>query len=256
MSVELVSAASEPRTTRRTLRRFSPWALLVVGSLMAVIAGAAVLAAWWLASSRTTTVAYVLPRTLLGIELRVQSGNVTIVGGSQAGVSVSRTDHSVFGHGPREQRLVRLGILHLVSSCPALVLGSCVSNYLIDVPDNVSINVRAEHGAVRLEGYQGSADITTNAGSITAEGYCGLVLAATAASGSISVGTSSCSPARLALFSDSGSVAVTVPAGNYRIDAASQSGNSRISGLVNNADAPWNIQALSNSGNVTVAAGT
>ena len=150
MSVELVSAASEPRTTRRTLRRFSPWALLVVGSLMAVIAGAAVLAAWWLASSRTTTVAYAAPRTLLGIKLRVQSGNVTIVGGSQAGVSVSRTDHSVFGHGPREQRLVRLGILHLVSSCPALVLGSCVSNYLIEVPDNVSINVRAEHGAVRL----------------------------------------------------------------------------------------------------------
>src|ERR1019366_10764676 len=139
MSVELVSSASEPRTTRRTLRRLSPWALLVGGSLIAVIAGAAVLAAWWLASSRTTTVAYALPRTLLGIELRVQSGNVTIVGGSQAGVSVSRTDQSVYGHGPREQRLVRLGILHLVSSCTVLVVGSCVSNYLIEDPVTVSI---------------------------------------------------------------------------------------------------------------------
>jgi hypothetical protein len=253
MSVELVSAASEPRRTRRTLRRFSPWALLVGGSLMAVIAGAAVLAAWWLGSSRTTTVAYALPRSLLGIELRVQSGNVTIVGGSKASVSVSRTDHSVYGHGPREQRLVRLGILHLVSSCPVLVLGSCVSNYLIEVPDNVSINVRAEHGAVRVEGYQGTADITTNAGAITVGGYCGLVLAAASASGNISVGTS-CSSERLALFSGSGSIAVTVPAGSYRIEAASQSGNSRISGLVNDAGAPWNIQAISNSGNVTVAA--
>src|ERR1039458_4114817 len=193
MSVELVSAASEPRTTSRTLRRFSPWALLVVGSLMAVIAGAAVLAAWWLASSRTTTAAYAVPGTLLGIELRVQSGNVTIVRGSQGAVLVSRTDHSGYGHGPREQRLVRLGILHLVSSCPVLVLGSCVSDYLIEVPDNVSINVRAEHGAVRVEGYQGSANITTNAGSITVEDYCGLVLAAAAARGSIGVGTS-CSP--------------------------------------------------------------
>jgi Toastrack DUF4097 len=255
MSVELVPVASEPRTARRPLRRFSPWALLVVGSLMAVIAGAAVLAAWWLASSRTTNVAYALPRTLLGIEVRVQSGNVTIVGGSHSGVSVSRTDHSVYGHGPREQRLVRLGILHLVSSCPVLVLGSCVSNYLIEVPDNVSIKVRAEHGAVRVQGYQGTADITTNAGSITVEGYCGLVLAAASTSGSIRVGTS-CSSERVALFSDSGSIAVTVPAGNYRIDAASQSGNSRISGLVNNANAPWNIQALSNSGNITVAADT
>ena len=104
MSVELVAAASEPPAARRTLRRFSPWALLVVGSLVVLVAGAAVLAAWWLGSSRTTTVAYAVPGTLLGIEVRVQSGDVTIVGGSRAGVSVTRSDHSVYGHGPREQR--------------------------------------------------------------------------------------------------------------------------------------------------------
>ena len=254
MSVELVSAASETRTARRPLRRFSPWALLVVGSLMALIAGAAVLAVLWLDSSRTTTVAYAVPGTLLGIDLRVQSGNVTIVGGSKAGVSVSRSDHSVYGHGPREQRHVRLGILHLVSSCPVLVLGSCASSYRIEVPDNVPISVRAEQGAVRVEGYQGSATITTHAGSISVEGYCGLVLGATSGSGNISVGTS-CSPSRLALFSASGSVAVTVPAGHYRIHAASRSGSSRVSGLVNDAGAPWDIEAISNSGNVTVAAG-
>ena len=252
MSAKRVSAASQTRTM---LRRFSPWALLVVGSLMALIAGATVLAAWWLDSSRTATVAYAVPGELLGIELRVQSGNVTIVGGSRSGVSVSRSDHSVYGHGPREQRRVRLGNLRLVSSCPVLVLGSCASNYRIEVPDNVSISVRAERGTVRLEGYQGLANITTNAGSISAEGYCGLVLGATSASGNISVGTS-CSPERLALFSDSGSVAVTVPAGHYRIHANSQSGSSRVSGLVNDAGAPWDIEAVSNSGKVTVAAGT
>lgn len=255
MSVELVSAASETRTPRRTLWRVSPWTLLVVGSLVVLVAGAAVLAALWLGSSRTTTVAYAVPGTLLGIELRVQSGDVTIVGGSRTGVSVTRSDHSVYGHGPREQRLVRSRILHLVSSCPVLVLGSCASNFRIEVPDNVSITVRAEHGAVRLEGYQGSANITTKAGSISVEDYCGLVLGATSASGSITVGTS-CSPERLALFSDSGSVGVTVPAGNYRINANSQSGSTHVSGLVNDAGAPWGIETLSRSGNVTVAAGT
>lgn len=254
MGVELVSAASETRIARRTLRHFSPWALLVLGSLTMLLAGAVVLAAWWLGSSRTTTVAYPVPGTLLGIELRVQSGDVTIVGGSRAGVSVSRSDHSVFGHGPREQRLVRGGVLHLVSSCPMLVLGSCASNYQIEVPDNVSITVRAEHGAARVEGYQGSANIRTNAGSISVEGYCGLVLGATSASGSIKVGTS-CSPSRLALFSASGSVAVTVPAGRYRINADSRSGSSHVSGLVSDPGAPWDIEALSNSGKVTVAAG-
>src|SRR5664279_2657322 len=108
MSAKRVSAASQTRTM---LRRFSPWALLVVGSLMALIAGATVLAAWWLDSSRTATVAYAVPGELLGIELRVQSGNVTIVGGSRSGVSVSRSDHSVYGHGP-PRGLSRLGEYH------------------------------------------------------------------------------------------------------------------------------------------------
>ena len=251
MSVELVSAVSERRTAREILRRFSPWALLVCGSLMVLIAAAAVLAVWWLESSRTTTVVYTVPGTLLGVELRVQSGDITIVGGGR--VSVSRSDHSVFGHGPRERRLVRSGTLHLVSTCPVLILGSCASNYRIEVPNNVSITVRAEQGAVRLEGYQGSANLKTNAGSISVEGYCGLVLGATSASGNIRVGTS-CSPSRLALFSARGSVAVTVPAGRYRINADSRSGSSRVSGLVSDAGAPWDIEALSNSGNVTVAA--
>ena len=151
MSVELVSAASDTRTARRTLRRFSPWALLVVGSLVVLVAGAAVLAALWLGSSRTTTVAYAVPGTLLGIEVRVQSGDVTVVGGSRTGVSVTRSDHSVYGHGPREQRLVRSGVLHLGSSCPVLVLGSCASNFRIEVPDNVPITRarRARHGPPR-----------------------------------------------------------------------------------------------------------
>lgn len=253
MSVELGSAASETRTARGDLWRFSPWTLLVVGSFAVLLAGAAVLAAWGLASSRTTTVTYAVPGSLLAIELRVQSGNVTIVGGSRTGVSVNRSDHSVYGHGPREERLVRSGILHLVSSCPVLILGSCGSNFRIEVPNNFTITVRAEHGTVRLEGYQGTANITTGAGSISVEDYCGLVLGATSTSGSISVGTS-CSSERLALFSDSGAVAVTVPAGSYRINADSQSGSSRVSGLVNDAGAPWGIEALSNSGNVTVVA--
>ena len=219
---------------------------------MVLIAGAAVLAVWWLESSRTTTVAYTVPGTLLGIELRVQSGDVTIVGGSRGCRLAVATTRSM---GTDRVSSVSFGAGPCISSrrCPVLVLGSCASNYRIEVPNNVSITVRAEQGAVRLEGYQGSANLRTNAGSISVEGYCGLVLGATSASGSIRVGTS-CSPSRLALFSASGSVAVTVPAGHYRINADSRSGRSRVSGLVSDAGAPWDIEALSNSGNVTVAA--
>jgi len=53
----------------------------------------------------------------------VQSGDVASVGGSQTGVSVSREDRSVFGHGPRERKSISSGILRISSTCPQLVIG-------------------------------------------------------------------------------------------------------------------------------------
>lgn len=253
---ELVAAPPEVRTRRRALARLlSPWALLVLGSVAVLVAAAALLTGWWLASRGTGSTTYTVPRALLGVELHVRSGDVTIVGGSQAGVAVVRSDRFAFGHRPQEQRSVARGILHVSASCPALLVGSCSSAYRVAVPDNVPISVRAEDGSVRVEGYHGSADIATNGGDIAVDGYCGFVLGAASASGDVTVSTS-CSPERLALRSASGDVAATVPAGNYRINAVSTEGHARVAGLVADNGAPWDIDALSNSGEVTVSAGT
>ena len=45
-----------------------------------------------------------------------------------------------------------------------------------------------------------------------------------------------------------------VPSGRYQIDAQSDSGTVRVRGLTNAPDAPFQIQALSTSGDVTVEA--
>ena len=45
-----------------------------------------------------------------------------------------------------------------------------------------------------------------------------------------------------------------VPAGRYQIDAQSDAGTGRIRGLTNVDDAPFQIQALSTSGDVSVEA--
>lgn len=252
VTTELVDSTNV-RLSRR--RRLSPWTVLVTGSFALLLAGALLLGIWWLASSRTKSAAYYTgPAARTGIEVNVQSGDVTIVGGSQVGVFVNRTDRSVFGHGPREQVFLRGGILHLVSSCPALVVGSCISNYRLNVPDDVPISVRAEHGNISLDGYRGSADIATDHGAISVEGYCGFVLGAASASGNVTV-NAACSPERLILRSDSGTITATVPTGDYQINASSSSGSAHVYGLVNDNGAPWDIQALSNSGNVTVTSG-
>jgi len=231
----------------------SSWGLLVGSSFAVLLVGAVLLGVSWLATSRTTSAAYfTAPGARVGIEVDVQSGDVTIVGGSRVGVFVTRNDHSVFGHGPHERLVVRGGILHLVSSCPELVVGSCRSSYRLVVPDEVPIRVRAAHGNISLDGYQGSADIATSSGVISVEGYCGFVLGAASGSGAVSVSTA-CAPKRLMLRSDSGNISVLVPAGDYRIDAASAGGRTDVRGLINDNSAARAIEALSKSGNVTVA---
>lgn len=252
MSAELVTATSEAQgRARGGLGRLSPWALLLAASLVVVMAAATALGVLWVSSAKTTIASSRLPAALMGVELHVQSGDVTILGGRRRGIAISRSDHAVFGHGPRENRSFRRGILRLSSSCPALVLGSCASSYRIEVPDNIPISIRAERGSVRLEDYRGSADIATNSGGISVAGYCGFVLGAASASGDISVSTA-CSPDRLTLRSDTGDVSATVPTGNYRIQTFSNAGAATVRGLVSDNGAPWEIQALSNNGNVIV----
>ncbi len=253
MSAELARSAREHRPLRLGLRRVTPWGLVLVGSATTLIIAAAVLGALWLSTTESHSVSSHLPASLRGIELHVQSGDVAIVGGSQTGVSISRDDRSVFGHRPSERRSLHNGILQISSGCPQMVVGSCSANYRIDVPNDVPISIRAERGNIRLDGYRGSADIATDTGAIDVEGYCGFVLGAASASGNVTV-TSACSPERLALRSDSGDVSATVPAGNYRIQAASNGGGTSVNGLVDDDGAPWAIQALSNTGNVSVSA--
>lgn len=229
----------------------SRWALALVVSAATLLAAAVMLAVLWLSSDRTTSASTRLHGQLMGLELRVQSGNVTIVGGSRTGVQVTRRNHSVFGHGPYERRSTRSGIVRITSGCPRLVVGSCAADYRVDVPNDVPISIRTERGDIRLDSYHGSADIATDGGAIDVEGYCGFVLGAASATGDITV-ASACSPERLLLRSDTGNVSATVPPGNYRVQAAS-SARTTVRGITDDDGAPWAIQALSNTGRVAVS---
>ena len=255
VSAEVARGAHEDRPLPSGVRRITPWGLVLVCSATTLLIAGAVLGALWLSSTETRTASSHLPASLRGIELHVPSGDVAIVGGSQTGVSISRSDRSVFGHGPRERRSLRGGILRISSGCPPMVVGSCSASYRIDVPNDVPISIRTEDGNIRLDGYRGSADIATDTGAIKVEGYCGFVLGAASASGDITVSTA-CSPERLTLRSGSGDVSATVPPGNYRIQAASSAGATSVRGLVDDGGAPWAIEALSNKGNVGLSAGS
>lgn len=253
---ELASAPVEPRAeVARGRLHASPWSLLVAASLLLLVGGTALLGASWLASGRTKTTGYSLHGRLMGLQVRVAAGDVVVLGGAQGSVTVRRADRSTFGRAPVEWRRRVAGRLTVASACPKLVVGSCWASYRIAVPDNVPISIRTDRGSIRVEGYRGSASLATGDGSIVVDAFCGYMLRATSTGGDITT-SASCSPERLDLRSASGDIAARVPAGRYRIDASTGSGPALVRGLTADQGSPWEIHALSTSGDVTLAAGS
>ena len=243
------AGGAEARSRLRT--RFSPWRLLVATSATVLIAAIAVMAGLWALTADRTFASYSASGALLGIEIDVARGNVEILGGG--GRAGSATERAVYGHEPVERRTIESGVLRIESQCAALVVGSCQADYRIAVPESVSITIVAERGDVRLAGYRGSAQIATNGGSISVGAFCGHKLQATARGGSIDV-TAICAPEDLALRTDSGNVTAAPPPGRSASMPTRTWHRRRRAAPENDIDAPWTIQALSNSGDERLTA--
>jgi hypothetical protein len=208
------------------------------------------LAVDWLATAKTRVTTYAVTGSPVRIDVNVRSGNVEVLGGGTSAVEVRRTEHLSFDHRSRETRSIAGGVLTIDSSCPTVIVGKCSADYRLTVPDNVPIAVRTGDGAVHLAAFRGSATVVTGDGDVTADAFCGFSLSITTGSGNART-TTACSPQRLAMRSDSGGLDATVPPGRYKIDARG-GGERKVTGLSSSATAPFAIQAVTSSGNVTI----
>jgi hypothetical protein len=242
---------ARPQASARHARS-AAWWWLVAACAAILVAVAATLAIWWAASRETRTTTYRVLGDLAAIRLDLGQADVEIDGGATA-VEVRRVDRFAYGAPSRERRSVAAGALSISSRCPDQVLGSCRASYRLAVPDNVPLEIQTSSGTVNVTGVRASVTINTGSGPIAASGFCGFLLRATSDSGDVRA-LSECSADRLELRSRAGDVRAVVPSGRYQIDAQSDTGSSRVRGLTNAPDAPFQIQALSTSGDVSVEA--
>jgi hypothetical protein len=235
-----------------TSARISRWGVVVMVSALLIVGGATALAIASVTSSHERLVSFAVRGSLSGVALDVDGADVLIAGGGQRSVlGVQRTDRFAFGHDAEVKRSVAGGELRIQSRCPNAVPRACSVRYRVVVPDNVPVTVRTRGGAVRFQGYRGSARVSTRSGDVDVAGFCGFSLQARAESGDITTSTA-CAPQQLTLRSTQGSVRVSVPPGRYQVEAESASGRHSVRGLDAAPDAPFAIQALSSSGDVTV----
>jgi hypothetical protein len=230
----------------------SPWARLVTVAAVIVVVALVALVTAGLASTRQRVVTFSVAGELDGVTLDLGEADVDVVnGGENTIVRIERRDRFAFGHSARIRRSIEDGMLRLSSRCPQTVLHACTVRYRVTMPNNVPVDVRTGSGTVRLSGYQGSARVSTNDGDIDISGFCGFSLQARTESGDVRAGTS-CPPPQMSLRSTSGDVRAVVPSDRYQVDAASASGHLTVRGIQQVSDAPFAVEVLSSSGDVTV----
>ncbi len=236
-------------TTGRA-RRVSPWWWLVAGCGLALLIAAVALAVWWARTRETRTTSYRVLGDLAGVRMDLGAADVEIDGGGSA-VEVRRVDRFAFGRPAIERHRIEAGRLEITSRCPRQVLGGCRPAYRVTVPDNVAVEVTTSSGTVRLSGVRASVSIQTGSGGVAADGFCGFSLRAISEAGDVNA-AADCSTERLELRSRSGNVRAVVPAGRYRVDAETDAGRQLVRGVTPDDDAPYAVQALSTTGNVSV----
>jgi hypothetical protein len=235
-----------------TAARISRWGIVVMASVLVVGGAVAALAIASVTTSHERVVSFAVRGSLSSVSLDVDDADVMVTGGGRRAVlGVQRTDRYAFGHDADVQRTVAGDELRLRSRCPNAVPRACSVSYRLVVPDNVPVTVRTTSGSVSFRGYRGSARVTTRSGDVDIAGFCGFSLQARAESGDIAA-EAACPPQELTLRSNEGGVRVSVPPGRYQVEAESASGSESVRGLDAVADAPFAIQALSSSGDVSV----
>ena len=230
----------------------SPWGRLVAASAVIVAGVAIVVVVWWVATGQERESLYTVRGSLDGITLDLGDASAVIVGaGERASVEVRRMDETAFGRQPHAVRSISNGVLRIENRGPTAVPHSCSSHYRLAVPDNVPVTVRTSSGDVTFSRFRASARVDTSSGNIYVGSFCGFSLQANTNVGDVDANTI-CPPDMMALRSRSGSVHATVPRGRYRVDADSDSGTRLVQGIETADDAPFQIQALSTSGDVVV----
>ena len=235
-------------------RRLYGWNAAVGVSTAIVVALALALGIGWMASHQSHTATYSVGGPLTKVNLTVSSGDAVIVGSSSSTLQVKRTDEYAFGRSASERRSLTRGVLTIVSRCPKIVVGSCSESYELEVPQSVAVRVRTDGGSVRMTGFSGDTSISTHAGDVDVEAYCGFSLSARSGRGSLHAATA-CAPQRLDLATGSGNAVALVPPGHYRVGASSGIGHEQVAGVVRDEHAPFTIDVHSGSGSVQVEGG-
>ena len=179
------------------------------------------------AETKTTRVS----EPVRAIALDVDTGNVELVRGSGR-VTVEQTSEYLISE-PEVERSVENGVLTLKSECGGMFLLHCTTDFRIEVPEGVAINVKSDVGNVTGTALASSdVRVRTDVGDVDVD----LTTA----------------PDRLEAFTDVGDVELGLPDAAYAVDTDTDVGEIDVHGIVQDDRARRSVTAKTDVGDIAI----
>jgi hypothetical protein len=153
-------------------------------------------------------------------------GDVTVMGGN--GPATSVTEQSSYSKTPPVTTRTLSGrTLTVTYACPDQLV--CAVSYVVQVPRDVTVQVTAGAGSIRLSGLAGSVTAKADVGLISATGLTGASVTLTTSAGSVSA-TFATPPVTVRLLARVGAITVRVPVSvSYHVSANAHVGHATVS---------------------------
>jgi len=175
-------------------------------------------------------------------------GNVTVTG--SAGSTTWVTQQIAYSRTPPlTSRIVSGRTLTLTYTCPAQLI--CGVAYVVQVPRNVTVQVTAGVGAIRLSGLAGDVTAKARIGLISATGLTGALVSLTTDVGGISA-TFAATPTTIQAVTRVGAITLRVPsAASYKVSVSARLGRTTV-GVRQGASSAHAITATTGVGAIVV----
>jgi DUF4097 and DUF4098 domain-containing protein YvlB len=228
----------------------TPRLVLLLTGVLLVVCGVAVGVSEALTHERTTTTT--IARHIERVVVRADTGHVNLSGSEGARVRVREKLRWIWRK-PRVSTRVAGATLMVSAECPgSSTLNRCKADLDLAIPFDADVVVRGDSGDISAERLAGHLELTTDSGDVAGRDLNPTTLKATTDAGNVDLEFAT-QPVSIRANSDSGDVAVTVPAGGeYRVDATTDAGDVTVEGILRNDHAGRSITATADAGDVTV----
>ncbi|BAJ29008.1 hypothetical protein KSE_31980 [Kitasatospora setae KM-6054] len=198
-------------------------------------------------SEQHRTVSYEVTGPVTELRVDGDTGGIRVTAGDGPAQVVEK--RSWREREPQAVHTLADGVLQLTYSC-----SDCGVDYQVRVPAGTKLRLVTDTGDVRVRDVTGDVEVKVDTGGIDAQGLGGGSVRLRSGTGDVSAGFTA-APTAAEVRSDTGSVGLTVPAGQpYAVDAHTDTGDSRVS-VPTQAGAARTLVARTGTGNVRVSTG-